>query len=42
MSGDGSLEWLKREGRIVVVGASPAGLRVAETLREEGCGTVAA
>ncbi|MFD4414443.1 NAD(P)/FAD-dependent oxidoreductase [Streptomyces sp. NPDC058475] len=36
MSGDGSLDRLKREGRIVVVGASLAGLRAAETLREEG------
>ena len=29
-------EWLRREGRIVVVGASLAGLRAAETLRAEG------
>ncbi|WP_053761463.1 NAD(P)/FAD-dependent oxidoreductase [Streptomyces sp. AS58] len=36
MNGDGSLEWLRREGRIVVVGASLAGLRAAETLREKG------
>ncbi|MEV6951511.1 FAD-dependent oxidoreductase [Streptomyces sp. NPDC051183] len=36
MSGDGALERLKREGRIVVVGASLAGLRAAETMREEG------
>ncbi|WP_189184422.1 NAD(P)/FAD-dependent oxidoreductase [Streptomyces albiflavescens] len=36
MSGDGSLDRLKRDGRIVVVGASLAGLRGAETLREEG------
>jgi len=36
VSGDGSLDRLKREGRIVVVGASLAGLRAAETLREEG------
>ncbi|MFF4095991.1 NAD(P)/FAD-dependent oxidoreductase [Streptomyces sp. NPDC001834] len=36
MSGDGSLEWLRREGRIVIVGASLAGLRAAETLRKEG------
>ncbi|WP_406166225.1 NAD(P)/FAD-dependent oxidoreductase [Streptomyces sp. NBC_00996] len=36
MSSDGSLDRLKREGRIVVVGASLAGLRGAETLREEG------
>ncbi|MBA6433584.1 MULTISPECIES: NAD(P)/FAD-dependent oxidoreductase [Streptomyces] len=36
MALDGSLERLRREGRIVVVGASLAGLRAAETLREEG------
>ncbi|WP_351222644.1 FAD-dependent oxidoreductase [Streptomyces sp. NPDC002133] len=36
MRGEGFLDWLKREGRIVVVGASLAGLRAAETLREEG------
>jgi NADPH-dependent 2,4-dienoyl-CoA reductase/sulfur reductase-like enzyme len=30
------VEWLRREGRIVVVGASLAGLRAAETLRAEG------
>ncbi|MFF9110051.1 MULTISPECIES: NAD(P)/FAD-dependent oxidoreductase [unclassified Streptomyces] len=36
MPGDGSLEWLRREGRIVVVGASLAGLRAAETLRAKG------
>ncbi|MCX5375563.1 NAD(P)/FAD-dependent oxidoreductase [Streptomyces sp. NBC_00091] len=36
MSGDLALERLKREGRIVVVGASLAGLRAAETLREKG------
>ncbi|WP_338673965.1 FAD-dependent oxidoreductase [Streptomyces sp. SCSIO 30461] len=30
------LDWLKREGRIVIVGASLAGLRAAETLRGEG------
>ncbi|GAA3368024.1 FAD-dependent oxidoreductase [Streptomyces sannanensis] len=36
MTGDGYVEWLKREGRIVIVGASLAGLRAAETLREEG------
>ncbi|MFE9611600.1 NAD(P)/FAD-dependent oxidoreductase [Streptomyces sp. NPDC006012] len=30
------IEWLRREGRIVVVGASLAGLRAAETLRAEG------
>ncbi|OAH14899.1 NAD(P)/FAD-dependent oxidoreductase [Streptomyces jeddahensis] len=33
---DGSLQRLRREGHIVVVGASLAGLRAAETLREEG------
>ncbi|MEU0374970.1 FAD-dependent oxidoreductase [Streptomyces sp. NPDC006283] len=36
MNGDGSLERFKREGRIVVVGASLAGLRAAETLRDRG------
>ncbi|MFD9335744.1 NAD(P)/FAD-dependent oxidoreductase [Streptomyces sp. NPDC060028] len=36
MSGDGTLERLKRDGRIVVVGASLAGLRAAETMREKG------
>ncbi|GAA4985316.1 FAD-dependent oxidoreductase [Yinghuangia aomiensis] len=36
MVGNGALEQLKREGRIVVVGASLAGLRAAETLRDEG------
>ncbi|MGW1725769.1 NAD(P)/FAD-dependent oxidoreductase [Streptomyces sp. NPDC002306] len=36
MGADGYLERLKREGRIVVVGASLAGLRAAETLREKG------
>lgn len=36
MSGDGSLDRLKRDGRIVVVGASLAGLRAAETMREKG------
>ena len=30
------LDWLRREGRIVIVGASLAGLRAAETLRGEG------
>lgn len=30
------IAWLRREGRIVVVGASLAGLRAAETLRAEG------
>jgi NADPH-dependent 2,4-dienoyl-CoA reductase/sulfur reductase-like enzyme len=34
--GDGTLERLKRDGRIVVVGASLAGLRAAETLRDKG------
>ncbi|MEU8776414.1 FAD-dependent oxidoreductase [Streptomyces sp. NPDC048606] len=36
MSGDAALERLKREGRIVVVGASLAGLRAAETMRDRG------
>ncbi|MGW2823496.1 NAD(P)/FAD-dependent oxidoreductase [Streptomyces sp. NPDC001443] len=36
MSSDKYLDRLKREGRIVVVGASLAGLRGAETLRAEG------
>ncbi|MFE3181580.1 NAD(P)/FAD-dependent oxidoreductase [Streptomyces violascens] len=36
VTGDGSLERLKRDGRIVVVGASLAGLRAAETLRDKG------
>ncbi|MFG2846312.1 NAD(P)/FAD-dependent oxidoreductase [Kitasatospora sp. NPDC048296] len=36
MSADTDVEVLRREGRIVVVGASLAGLRAAETLREEG------
>lgn len=36
MSVDGSLDRLKREGRVVVVGASLAGLRAAETMREKG------
>ncbi|MFI8105836.1 NAD(P)/FAD-dependent oxidoreductase [Streptomyces sp. NPDC086023] len=36
MPADGSLDRLKREGRIVVVGASLAGLRAAETLRAKG------
>ncbi|GFH39505.1 NAD(P)/FAD-dependent oxidoreductase [Streptomyces pacificus] len=36
MPADGYLERLKRDGRIVVVGASLAGLRAAETLRTEG------
>ncbi|MFF6984354.1 NAD(P)/FAD-dependent oxidoreductase [Streptomyces sp. NPDC008343] len=36
MNGDGWLERLKREGRIVIVGASLAGLRAAETMRAKG------
>ncbi|CAM5582889.1 NAD(P)/FAD-dependent oxidoreductase [Streptomyces aurantiogriseus] len=36
MNGDASLEQLRREGRVVIVGASLAGLRAAETLREKG------
>nr|WP_309227061.1 FAD-dependent oxidoreductase [Streptomyces lunaelactis] len=36
MDGDRQLEWLRSEGRIVIVGASLAGLRAAETLRDEG------
>ncbi|MCN9242261.1 FAD-dependent oxidoreductase [Streptomyces sp. RY43-2] len=36
MAGDDFLRWLRREGRIVIVGASLAGLRAAETLRAEG------
>ncbi|UUN30162.1 NAD(P)/FAD-dependent oxidoreductase [Streptomyces sp. FIT100] len=36
MSVDGFLQRLRSEGRIVVVGASLAGLRAAETLRAEG------
>ncbi|MEU9289824.1 FAD-dependent oxidoreductase [Streptomyces sp. NPDC048275] len=36
MDSDGYLNRFKREGRIVVVGASLAGLRAAETLRAEG------
>ncbi|MFF4958274.1 NAD(P)/FAD-dependent oxidoreductase [Streptomyces sp. NPDC001222] len=36
MTADDHLAWLRREGRIVIVGASLAGLRAAETLREEG------
>ncbi|MFJ8108207.1 NAD(P)/FAD-dependent oxidoreductase [Streptomyces sp. NPDC096132] len=36
MNGDGSLDRFRREGRVVVVGASMAGLRAAETLREKG------
>ncbi|MFE9258137.1 NAD(P)/FAD-dependent oxidoreductase [Streptomyces sp. NPDC006879] len=36
MADDGSLERFRRTGRIVVVGASLAGLSAAETLREKG------
>ncbi len=36
VSVDGYLEAFRRQGRIVVVGASLAGLRAAETLRDEG------
>ncbi len=36
MPADGAPHTLRREGRIVIVGASLAGLRAAETLREEG------
>ncbi|MFE5052307.1 NAD(P)/FAD-dependent oxidoreductase [Streptomyces sp. NPDC056637] len=36
MSADRDVEVLRRQGRIVVVGASLAGLRAAETLREKG------
>ncbi|MFE9094752.1 NAD(P)/FAD-dependent oxidoreductase [Streptomyces sp. NPDC007264] len=36
MAADAFLERLRREGRIVIVGASLAGLRAAETLRAEG------
>lgn len=36
MLGEGALAQLKREGRIVVVGASLGGLRAAETLRAKG------
>jgi NADPH-dependent 2,4-dienoyl-CoA reductase/sulfur reductase-like enzyme len=36
VAGNGALEQLKRAGRIVVVGASLAGLRAAETLRDKG------
>ncbi|MFE4957100.1 NAD(P)/FAD-dependent oxidoreductase [Streptomyces sp. NPDC056653] len=36
MSADTAVEALRREGRIVVVGASLAGLRAAETLRDKG------
>ncbi|MFI9646376.1 NAD(P)/FAD-dependent oxidoreductase [Streptomyces sp. NPDC052040] len=36
MTADDHLAWLRREGRIVIVGASLAGLRGAETLRAEG------
>ncbi|MET8248071.1 FAD-dependent oxidoreductase [Streptomyces sp. NPDC005202] len=36
MAGEKFHEWLSREGRMVIVGASLAGLRAAETLRDEG------
>ncbi|GES34704.1 FAD-dependent oxidoreductase [Streptomyces angustmyceticus] len=36
MSADGDVKALRRKGRIVVVGASLAGLRAAETLRDQG------
>ncbi|MFE2585878.1 NAD(P)/FAD-dependent oxidoreductase [Streptomyces sp. NPDC059378] len=36
MSADTDVELLRRQGRIVVVGASLAGLRAAETLRDQG------
>ncbi len=36
MSADTDVEVLRRQGRIVVVGASLTGLRAAETLREQG------
>ncbi|MFJ2030813.1 NAD(P)/FAD-dependent oxidoreductase [Streptosporangium sp. NPDC087985] len=36
MAVDGSAKAFRRQGRVVVVGASLAGLRAAETLREEG------
>ncbi|MGW1540011.1 NAD(P)/FAD-dependent oxidoreductase [Streptomyces sp. NPDC002309] len=36
MSADTDVEVLRRQGRIVVVGASLAGLRAAETLRDQG------
>ena len=36
MSSDERMEAFKRDGRIVIVGASLAGLRAAETLRDEG------
>ncbi|MGW1195206.1 NAD(P)/FAD-dependent oxidoreductase [Streptomyces sp. NPDC002536] len=36
MSADGALRTFRRDGRIVIVGASLAGLRAAETLRMEG------
>ncbi|WP_377267211.1 NAD(P)/FAD-dependent oxidoreductase [Peterkaempfera sp. SMS 1(5)a] len=38
MTSDGPLRTLRRSGRIVIVGASLAGLRAAETLRAEGFG----
>ncbi|MFJ8363430.1 NAD(P)/FAD-dependent oxidoreductase [Streptomyces sp. NPDC093984] len=36
MPAEDFLQWLRREGRVVIVGASLAGLRAAETLRAEG------
>lgn len=36
MSAESDAAVLRRKGRIVVVGASMAGLRAAETLREKG------
>lgn len=36
MAADTDVEVLRREGRIVVVGASLAGLRAVETLRDRG------
>ncbi len=36
MAADGDVRALRRDGRIVIVGASLAGLRAAEQLREEG------
>lgn len=36
MSSSDTLQAFRRDGRIVIVGASLAGLRAAESLREEG------